>query len=66
MSTTTAPTADLLTLPETATYLHMSEKSLRWLRYTGAAPRAAKLGGRLMFRRSEVDAWINEQFEKSA
>jgi len=63
---TTTPTADLLTLPEAAAYLNMTEKSLRWLRYTGEAPRAAKIGGRVVFRRSEIDAWLDEKFEVSA
>lgn len=60
--TTTPRTADLMTLAETATYLNMSEKSLRWMRHTGTAPRAGKIGSRVVFRRSDVDAWIEEQF----
>lgn len=63
---TTAQTADLLTLPEAATYLNMTEKALRWLRYTEKAPRAAKINGRVMFRRHDVDAWIDRQFEDAA
>lgn len=67
MSTnTTAPTADLMTLPEAAAYLNMTEKALRWQRYTGNGPRAAKIGGRVMYRRREVDAWIDQQFAATA
>lgn len=58
--------SDLMTLPQTAGYLNMSEKSLRWLRYTGEAPHAAKIGGRVMFRRSQVDAWIDQKFAATA
>ena len=64
--TATAPTADLMTLPETGTYLNMTEKALRWLRYTEQGPRAAKIGGRVMYRRRDVDAWIEDQFAVSA
>lgn len=63
---TTARTADLMTLPETAAYLNMDVKALRWQRYSGKAPRAAKIGGRVMYRRRDVDAWIDQQFEMSA
>ena len=63
---TTTRTADLMTLPETATYLNMTEKALRWLRFSEQAPKAAKIGGRVMWRRRDVDAWLDQQFEKSA
>ena len=66
--TTQAPTqtADLLTLPEAAAYLNMTEKALRWQRYIGEAPRAAKIGGRVMFRRRDIDSWLDQKFEVSA
>jgi predicted DNA-binding transcriptional regulator AlpA len=51
-----------MTLPETAAYLNMSDKSLRWLRYTEQGPRGARIGGRVMYRRRDVDAWLDEQF----
>lgn len=63
---TTAQTADLMTLPEAAAYLNMTEKALRWQRYTEQGPRAAKIGGRVVFRRSDVDAWIEKAFEETA
>jgi len=64
--TATAPTADLMTLPEAAADLNLTEKALRWLRYTEQGPRAAKIGGRVMFRRREIDAWLDQKFEVSA
>lgn len=63
---TTTRTADLMTLPETATYLNMDVKALRWQRYNNRGPRGAKIAGRVMFRRREVDAWLDRQFEASA
>lgn len=61
---TATQTADLLTLPEAATYLNMTEKALRWQRYIGEAPRAAKIGGRVMFRRRDIDAFLDAKFEQ--
>ena len=63
---TATQTADLLTLPEAAAYLNMTEKALRWQRYIGEAPRAAKIGGRVMFRRRDIDAFLDAKFEASA
>lgn len=62
---TPARTADLLTLPEAAAYLNMTEKALRWQRYIGEAPKAAKIGGRVVFRRRDIDAFLDQKFEES-
>lgn len=66
MSTTTSRTADLMTLPETAAYLNMDVKALRWQRYNGTAPRAAKIAGKVMFRRRDVDQWLDAKFEEAS
>lgn len=60
MDTATLPS--LLTLPETATLLRKSDAQLRWMIHNGTAPRSAKIGGRRMFRRADVEAWINAAF----
>lgn len=54
--------SDLMTLPQTAAYLNMSEKSLRWWRYSGTGPKGARLGGRVLWRKRDVDAWLDQQF----
>lgn len=59
------PTSDLMTLAQTAAYLGMSEKGLRWHRHQQTAPPAAKIGGRVVFSRKRVDAWIDAKFEES-
>ena len=59
----TAPTSDLMMLPETAAYLRKSVKQLEWMVYTGTAPRSAKIGGRRMFRLADVNAYIMAAFE---
>lgn len=58
--------SDLMNLEQASTYLNMTPKQLRWQRYVGKAPRAALIGGRVTFRRSDLDAWISEQFEAAS
>lgn len=53
----------LLTLPEVADMLRKSEAQVRWMLYNNAAPKSAKIGGRRMFRLSDVEAWVNAQFD---
>lgn len=54
---------DLLTLDETAEILRKSPAQLRWMIHNGTAPRSARIGGRRMFRRSDVQKFICEAFE---
>lgn len=58
--------ATLLTLAETAEQLRKSEAQLRWMIHAGTAPRSAKIGGRRMFRASDVEAYIDAAFEAEA
>jgi predicted DNA-binding transcriptional regulator AlpA len=55
--------ATLLTLAETAERLRKSEAQLRWMIHAGTAPKSAKIGGRRMFRASDVEDYINAAFE---
>jgi excisionase family DNA binding protein len=56
----------LLTLAEAAERLRKSEAQLRWMIHNGTAPRSAKIGGRRMFRASDVEDYINAAFEAEA
>lgn len=62
MTAQLAVAISLLTLKETAEMLRMSEASLRWHLHTGTAPKSALIGGRRMFRLSDVEAYIEEAF----
>ena len=64
--TTTVNPDPLMTLPEVAERLRRSPAQLRWMRHNGTGPRAAKISGRVMYRASDVEAWIDEQFEAPA
>lgn len=57
---------DLMTMKEVAAYMRTPLKTLRHWRYTGQGPRFARVGRRLLARRSDVDAWLNQQFEQGA
>ncbi|MFE5292997.1 helix-turn-helix transcriptional regulator [Isoptericola sp. NPDC056618] len=37
--------------------------TLRYWRHIGAGPRSAKLGRRVVYRRSDVEAWVEAQFD---
>lgn len=53
----------LLYLEEVAQeYLRKTPAALRYMVHAGKAPRSAKIGGRRMFRESDVLAWIDAQF----
>lgn len=55
-----------MTFNEAAHHVHRSVETLRTWRKTGVGPPFAKVGRRLMIRRSDLDAWIDEQFKASA
>lgn len=55
----------LYTLEETAEMLRKSPSQLRWLMHSGNAPKSALLGGRRMFRSTDVEDYINSAFEEA-
>nr|WP_245839367.1 helix-turn-helix domain-containing protein [Mycobacterium aquaticum] len=40
--------------------------TLRWWRATGQGPRSSSLGRRVVYRREDVEAWIESQLEETA
>lgn len=58
----TMTTSDLLVMSETAAMLRKTTKQLEWMIYNGTAPQSAKIGGRRMFRRADVEAFIDAAF----
>lgn len=63
MTTPVAMAISLLTIREAAEMLRKSEAQLRWMIHTGTAPKSALIGGRRMFRLSDVEAFIEEAFD---
>lgn len=58
--------ATLLTLAEVAERLRKSPAQLRWMIHSGTAPKSALIGGRRMFRESDIADYINQAFEDAA
>lgn len=53
----------LMTLDEVADLTRLPVATLRWMRHDKRGPRAGKLGRRLVYKESDVLAWIDRQFE---
>ena len=45
--------------PEAAEYLGLSHSSLEKMRLQGRGPRYLKLGGRVFYRRADLDAYLD-------
>ncbi|MFD6134582.1 helix-turn-helix transcriptional regulator [Isoptericola sp. NPDC060257] len=54
---------DLMRTEDVSRETGIAAATLRFWRFQGTGPRSAKLGRRVVYRRSDVEAWINEQFE---
>lgn len=53
--------AELLTVAEVAAMTRLSEGTLRYWRYAGSGgPQSIKLGRRVMYRRTDVEKWLQE------
>lgn len=57
------PAVNLLTIDEVAEILRKSPSQLRWMIHSGTAPHSARIGGRRMFRKSDVEEFIDKAFE---
>ena len=56
---------ELITTVELSAMLHVPLKSLEHWRYKGAGPRYARIGKRVLYRRSDVEAWLTSAFESA-
>jgi predicted DNA-binding transcriptional regulator AlpA len=56
----------LLTLPEAAKMCRASDDTLRFWRYKGTGPPSARIGRRVLYRESEIVAWLDAQFAGDA
>jgi len=54
---------DLMTTEEAAAFLHVPLATLRHWIQTAQAPRSARIGRRRMFRKSDLEAFINAKFD---
>jgi predicted DNA-binding transcriptional regulator AlpA len=58
---TTGPQSELLTLPEAAEHLRAPVATLRYWRHLGSGPRSFRLGRRVLYRRGDLQAWVDAQ-----
>jgi excisionase family DNA binding protein len=58
--------SELLLIEEVAEYTRIPLSTLRYYRHVGQGPRSFKLGNRVAFKRSDVDAWIEQQYNAEA
>jgi excisionase family DNA binding protein len=57
---------DLLTITEAAELLRAPVTTLRYWRHLGTGPRSFRLGRRVLYRRDDLQAWVEEQLGRSA
>ena len=57
---------DLLTISEAAELLRAPVATLRYWRHLGTGPRSFRLGRRVLYRRDDLQAWVDEQLGRSA
>ncbi len=55
----------MLTIRQAAEQLGRPVATLYDWRYKGIGPRSAKVGGRVMYRAEDLDAWLEAQFESA-
>lgn len=56
----------LLRIADVSAMTGIPEATWRWWRAQGRGPKSANLGGRrVVYRESDVKAWIDAQFEKA-
>lgn len=55
----------LLTLSEVAEMLRTPEATLRYWRHAGTGPRSFKIVGRVAYKLSDVERWLEEQYQAS-
>jgi hypothetical protein len=55
---------DLVLLPEFAEMTRQPEATIRWLLHRGDLPMPGKIGRRLVWRRSQVHAYIAQSFDR--
>jgi excisionase family DNA binding protein len=53
---------DHLTTQETAELTRVPAATLRWMRSRGLGPKSWKLGSRVFYRRTDVEAWLERAY----
>lgn len=65
MSTQSTNSFQLMTIEEAAELLRTPVSTLRYWRHMNKGPKAARIGGRIMYRQPDVEAWLEDQFNNA-
>jgi excisionase family DNA binding protein len=57
---------ELLTITEAAELLRAPVATLRYWRHLGTGPRSFRLGRRVLYRRNDLQAWVDQQLGRGA
>ena len=63
---TAEPASELLTIAEAAQLLRAPIATLRYWRHLGTGPTSFRLGRRVLYRRDDLQAWVEAQLGRSA
>jgi predicted DNA-binding transcriptional regulator AlpA len=58
--------SDVLFTEEVSSLTRVPVATLRWLKAMGKGPKCGKLGKRVIYLRSDVEAWVASAFEETA
>jgi predicted DNA-binding transcriptional regulator AlpA len=53
---------EILLLEEVAELTRIPVPSLRFYRYNGTGPKSFRLGNRVVYKRADVEAWIEQRY----
>lgn len=57
--------SDILTLPEVSERTRVPLATLRYWRHKGIGPRSFRVGARVVYKASDVERWLDEQYAAS-
>ena len=52
---------DLMTTADVADFIRASESTVRYWRFCGSGPNSFRVGRRVLYRRCEVERWVDEK-----
>lgn len=55
----------IMTMAEVSEALRTPQATCRYWRHVGKGPKSFKVGGRVMYRAEDVEAWLQEQYEQA-
>lgn len=55
----------ILSVADAAPQVGTTPSGLRWMIHQGTAPKSAKIGGRRVFRQSDIDAYLAAAFQEA-